>query len=288
MEFLVAFTSLGLLLYLTISITGAIVFTRIRNRLPEAITPAHFGLQFEDINFPAAKDKLTIRGWFVPARSERVVLVVHGLGANRADVLEPAVALAKSGFNLLLIDLRGHGSSDGKVCSYGYFEQRDVLGALAYLKKRGFQQVGVLSYSMGASTSLMVMSYTPEIKALVADSAFAHLGRELRHAFTYATGGRIPKICLPGMLLMARLLRGIKIGEVRPEEAVRKLNGRRLLLIHGDSDLLVPPENIQKLKEAAGDTAQTWIIKGAGHVGSYYIKPQQYVNRLLTFFQTEL
>jgi pimeloyl-ACP methyl ester carboxylesterase len=278
-----------LVLYVVVSAGGALMFTRSAS-VADSTTPAYFGLDFEEVSFPAAKDNLAIRGWFVPARSKKVILVVHGLGANRGNVLEPAVPLVKAGFNLLVIDLRGHGASDGKVCSYGYYEQRDILGALTYLKQRGFggENIGVLAYSMGAATALTVMAQTDAIRTLVVDSAFADLCRELKHAFRYATGGYLPRFCLPGMLLAALLLRGIKVNAVRPEEAIKHLNGRRLLIIHGDSDLLVPVENAYILKEAAGDAAQLWIVPRAGHVASYDRQPRQYINHLLNFFQREL
>ena len=36
--------------------------------------------------------------------------------------------------NVILFDLRGHGESDGDRFSLGYFEKRDVLGAIRYLR----------------------------------------------------------------------------------------------------------------------------------------------------------
>src|SRR5207237_65544 len=118
----------------------------------------------------------------------------------------------------------------GTNLSLGYYEQRDVLGAIAFLKASGFkpEHIGILGYSMGASTGLMAMSLTRDIKAMVADSAFANLDRELEYAMPVLTNGLMPPFFLPGVLVTSSLLHGVDINGVRPEEAVKNLNGRHL------------------------------------------------------------
>lgn len=276
------------LIYLVIAIAGEEVFTKSPDRQPPTLTPASFGLDYSEVSFPAIEDNLTIRGWFVPAQSEKAILVLHGKGANRAGWVEPGANLAKNGYNVLLIDLRGHGTSDGSNFSFGQYEQRDVVGAVNYLKERGFrpERIGVLSYSMGASTGLLAMARTPDIKAQVADSAYADLNRELQYALPATSG--IPDFFLPGMLVMASLRHNIDVNAVRPEEAIKKLNGRHVLLIHGDQDALVPVESIYRLKQAAGDAAETWVVPGAIHVGAYNLQSVEFMRRVQAFFQKEL
>jgi len=279
-----------LLIYLVVSIGGAEIFTKSANRQPSPITPTYYNLGFSNVSFPAADDNLTIRGWFVPAESERAIIVLHGKDGDRVSWLEPSVPLARNGFNLLLIDLRGHGASDGSNFSYGQYEQRDVIGAVNYLKGRGFkpEHIGVLGESMGAAVGLLAMARTPDIKAMVADSSYAELEPELEHAFPILTGGLLPNFFLPGMLLTASVLHGIDVNQVRPQEAVKQLNGRSLLLIHGAQDGLIPVENIYKLKAAAGANAETWVVPGANHVEAQKLQHAEYVRRTLAFFQREL
>ena len=261
--------------YTAVSVGGAQLFTQSPNRTASLITPADYKLPYREVSFPAREDRLTIRGWFVPLSSTRVVVVLHGKDSNRAGLLEQSVALAKAGFSLLLLDLRGHGQSDGSNYSYGYYEQRDVLGAVDWLEQNGFQagHIGLYGASMGASTGLVAMSHDNDIKAMVSDSAFANLGDELDHGYKVITGGKMPDFFLGGMLVAARLLHGIDVNGVRPEEAVRHLNGRHLLLIQGEADGLVPVENSRRLKAAAGPDAELWNVPGRIIFNPFNIKP---------------
>jgi len=165
-----------------------------------------------------------------------------------------------------------------------------VQGVIAYLKGRGFkpEKIGLFGHSRGAAIGLMAMGRNQDLKAMVADSAYANLEQELEYAFSANTGGILPSFCLPGMLVAASLLQGINVNQVRPEEAVKGLKGQPLLLIQGDKDTLVAPDNIYRLKAAAGDAAEMWVIKGAAHTNGPELEPQAYFSRILAFFEREL
>jgi pimeloyl-ACP methyl ester carboxylesterase len=275
--------------YVILSIAGAVYFTSVQDRSLGPYTPASFGLNYSEVSFPASQDNLTIRGWFVPAKSDRVIITLHGKGTNRTAMLHRSLFLAEHSYNLLMIDLRAHGTSDGNRLSFGYYEQRDVLGAVNYLKGRGFkpEHIGVFGHSMGASVGLMAMAQTPDIHTMVADSSYDELSSELNFAIGQITGGWLSPF-LPGMLVTSRLLDGVDINQVKPVEAVKHLNGRFLFLIQGDKDALVSPTSIYKLKAAAGNSAETWVVPGADHINADTLYQEEYFKRVLTFFQKNL
>ena len=78
--------------------------------------------------------------------------MIHGEKFHRADpgikMLGIASWLVKHGYNVLMFDIRGHGESEGSKISGGYYEKRDLLGAVEYVKGRGFERIGVLGFSM--------------------------------------------------------------------------------------------------------------------------------------------
>jgi dipeptidyl aminopeptidase/acylaminoacyl peptidase len=105
--------------------------------------PSVFGLNYENVTFPSLDENLTLHGWFLPgAKDGRVIIIVHGNGYNRDDptigTLDIAKQLVAYGYNVLMFDLRGYGESGGATVSGGYFEKRDVEGAVAFAKQRGF------------------------------------------------------------------------------------------------------------------------------------------------------
>jgi len=135
------------------------------------------------VNFFGSIDRERISGWIIPAQSDwnsiernsPWVVMVHGHFSNRADVAIGALGimrdLAALGYSILAFDLRGCGESGGSSGSSGLFEQRDLLGALDYLGRRGvsYQNVGVLGFALGGAVALLVCAIQGRTTAVVAD-----------------------------------------------------------------------------------------------------------------------
>lgn len=282
-----------LIFYIAASVTGLYAFTTVYKRKLGPLNPASYNLNYSEVSLPAAEDNLTIRGWFIKGWRPAAVIIVHGKDGNRSGMLDWAAPLAEDGFNILLIDMRGHGQSGGGQHSFGQYEQRDILGAVNYLKNQGYSsdQIGLMAVSLGAATGIIAMSRTQDIRAMVADSAFADLGPLLEQVFPYATGGLVPQFLLPGMLVSGSFLRGLDVSQVRPVEAIKKLNGRPLFLIHGEKDKLVPLSQHLQLVAAVNATqgpADSWIIPGAGHIQGLAREKERYLSRLKFFFERNL
>ena len=100
-----------------------------------------------------------------------------------------AEALVERGYNALLFDFRGHGESGGVRYTLGAVEERDVLGAVAYLESRGFApaRIGFWAHSMGAATVLLTSAASPDVRTIVADSSFARLHDLLDRQLPFAS-----------------------------------------------------------------------------------------------------
>lgn len=272
-------------------------------------TPTSLGLRYKDVTFPSREDHIQLRGWFIPGilpngrlTTQRTIIFVHGTRANRADqsagLLNLSGELARSGFAVLSFDMRGNGESPPAPLSLGYFEQRDVLGAVDFLRS------GPLPYpelgrphliagwglSMGASTLILAAVQEPAIRAMVLDSAAAEyisiLEREIPKE------GHIPPVFTPYALLAARAIYGIDFFAVRPVDLVARLAPRPLFFIHGGADSYVPSSNMNELATAASTMPnahiQTWLVPGAEHSQSYNTQPRDYISRAVAFYTTAL
>ncbi len=140
-------------------------------RKPVLASPADLDLEYEDVTFVTA-DKLALRGWYIPSRNGAAVIIAHGYGGNRGDYLEPAAMLVKQGYGVLLIDLLGHGESEGDKLA---LDGGDVSAALAYLQSLDEvepDRIGAWGFSLGGLASIQAAVRSETLNAVVADGPF--------------------------------------------------------------------------------------------------------------------
>jgi fermentation-respiration switch protein FrsA (DUF1100 family) len=257
---------------------------------PIAVTPAQYQLQYREVSFPAREDGVRLKGWFIPGilsggrlTASRTIIMVHGTRQNRANPQDGMVDLSaifvKAGFAVLAFDMRGAGESQPEPLTLGYFEQRDVLGAVDFLQSGPIPYpelgrptiIGGWGISMGAATLLLAAAREPAIKAIVSDCAYSDIIPILQREVHVRSG--LPEALTPGVLLAARALYGVDYYAVRPVDVVASIAPRPIFFIHGDADQYVPFADMQELADAAqtGFQAhvQTWAVHGAGHARSF-------------------
>ena len=251
------------------------------------------GLAADQVHFPARDGRARIEAWYLAAKPRRAAVVfVHGKDARRGDELKtPTLALARrlvaSGVSVLMIDLRGHGSSSASRLSYGQRERHDVLGAVDWLLERGYPAdgIGVLGGSMGAATALLAAADEPMLRALVVDSPFADFAEMIERQYRKLSGG-LPSWLLPGALLIGRGLSGAELRRVCPLQAAATLRGRPVLVIHSRDDRFIPVQDAHRIAASCG--GELWVTEGPGHLGSYRCAPKVYEDRVVAFFAQHL
>lgn len=277
--------------------------------IPIATTPANLGLEYRDVSFPAHDDHVLLRGWFIPGvlhdgrlTSQRTIIVVHGTRQNRTDpaagLLDLSGALARNGFAVLAFDMRGMGESAPAPISFGYFEQRDVLGAVDFLRTGSLpypelgrpRAIAAYGVSMGGATVILAAARESAIQAVVADSTYTDFAPILEREVPKLSG--LPRFFTPGALIAGRILYGIDFYAARPIDVVARLAPRPVLLIHGSSDDIIPPVNLQVLVDAASAPADanvtSWLVPGARHAQAFHTAGAAYVTRLVTFYTDAL
>jgi len=259
-------------------------------RLPLLDTPAQHGLPSETVRFHAT-DGLPLEGWKIAEDPSRPwILLCHGVGSNRSDLLEIVEGLYQSGYNLFLFDFRGHGGSSGRVTSFGWREQRDLEGALAFLGHQPdipAKPYGVYGISLGGAVAMMVAARDERIGAVAADSPYISLDDTLkRHLLLMYRLPAIPFLWF--IRLIYRLRFGVWPTKISPLISIAKLSPRSVLLIQGDQDVRTPLEDARKLLDLAGEPKELWVVEGAEHLAAFGINPAAYLQRLSAFFKANL
>jgi fermentation-respiration switch protein FrsA (DUF1100 family) len=241
------------------------------------------------VTFPVPETGQRV-GWFVPGESQATVILLHGFGCRRQEMLDHAQVLNQAGYSVLLFDFHGQGDSDGDAVTLGFREQQDLLAVVDYLKARDDvdqSNIGVLGISMGASVAIMGAAQSPDIKAVIADSPFESASRAIEEGFTRVIGlPAFPFAPITLQIIEWRL--GVSPDRVVPRDHIAAISPRPLLLIHGLADTEVSPANSEILFAAAGEPRELWLVPDIDHTRGMQDRREEYSERIVQFFDQHL
>lgn len=244
----------------------------------------------EDVEFPSA-DGIVLSGWFIPGTSTRTIVLLHGFGEDRHQMLPHADFLHDAGYSTLLFDQRSRGKSEGEDTSFGYHERGDVEGAVRYLQQRADadgDNMGVLGVSMGGATAIIAAADMPEIKAVVSESAFSSVDSAVASSFEHFINLPAFPFAPVTVFIMEQRL-GISSDDVVPADYVASISPRAVFIIHGQDDVtIVPEDGIALHAEADEPKEPLWLIDGAAHAEGVDVTPDEYARRVLDFLNRHL
>lgn len=223
--------------------------------------PQQFGLPHEDV-FIDGIDGSRLHGWWLPARgaAQGSVLHLHGNAANVSNHLPLVAWLPAAGFNVLLLDYRGFGRSQGRPTLDGVVD--DAAAALDYLRRRpgvDAQRLIVLGQSLGGATALRLLARDGEgVRLAVIEAAFASYRGIARDA------------ALRSVVLAPFLPVALPALPDRQRDPLAALAAIRvpLLLVHGTADEVIPFTHGEQLAAAAPPGTTFLRIDGARHMES--------------------
>lgn len=258
-------------------------------RKPVSAKSLNKELAFEDVIFLSRDQSVELKGWFFPAvgHAKMTIIFAHGYRSNRMQkdgyVLNLVKELVNYGYNALLFDFRNCGESGGSLTTIGLDEQDDLLGAIDYCKQHVRHPIGLIGYSMGAATSLLAAAKSDDVCGLVADSPFQNLNGYLLN--NLSVWSKLPKY--PFSPLMVWIIRNIMRKDprmVNPADSLHRIYPRPVLFIHGDQDEAIPCSNSESMWRLFPETFNFWKVKGAKHIQSYPLYPQEYTDKVIEFF----
>ena len=253
--------------------------------------PQAYGLVHENVQFPSRTHDVTLQGWFLPTKAEpanMTIILSHGYSGNRLEKGLPALSLVQSlvsaGYNVLMYDFRNSGESGGALTTVGFLEKQDLLGAIDWVRNHVPGRIGLIGFSMGATTSILAAAEDPGVSGVVADSPFHQLKPYLQD--NLSVWSRLPSFPFTRLILtILPRLTGIKPEEVDALQAVDLVYPRPILFIHSEDDQAIPYTSSEMMWQKHTDRFDWWRTAQAPHVGSYSCQPQAYISRVIAFFQ---
>ena len=229
-----------------------------------------------------AEDGVELQAWYRPADNGKAIILLHGAGCSRESVRGYAEMLARHGYGVLAVDLRGHGESQGKTNRLGWQGTLDVGAAVHFLEARSeVQSIGGLGLSMGAEVLLGAASQYPSIVAIAADGATSRSTDELLALETERS--LVRNFTARVMYATVRLISG----QTPPKPLLDSMidsRETRFLLIAGGSEGLEVAFN-QMFFTRLGNRATIWIALETEHVQAFRQYPAEYEQRLVEFFK---
>ena len=243
------------------------------------------GFSAETVTIPGMDH--TISGWWVAAgNGTPVVLLVHGLGADRSSMVPRAELLKKRGLSSLLIDLQGEGETKGEAITMGYRESRDVIAARDWIRmKAPRQKIGVIGTSLGGASVLLARE-PAGFDAVVLEAVYPRLGRAVENRIRMRLGFLAP-VLTPLLLAQLEPRLHISASDLEPIRWIGKL-GAPVLVAAGSLDLHTTLQESQELFDAAAQPKSLWIVEGAAHQDMLAFDPKGYEERVVGFLQANL
>lgn len=205
-----------------------------------------------------------------------------------ADFSGGSALCIAQGYNLLLVDQRSHGKSQGKTISFGINERKDAKAWVNYALSRFGTDTKILlmGVSMGAATVLMAsgLDLPSNVKGVIADCPYVKASDIIVEV---GKGMGFPAwFTLPFSRLGAAIFGGFNLHETDAVASVKRANVP-ILIIHGEADTLVPPEMSELAQQANPTLVRRVTFPGAGHAMSYLVDTRRYWD-VATAFMKEI
>jgi fermentation-respiration switch protein FrsA (DUF1100 family) len=252
-------------------------------------TPATKGLTYEALTL-TTDDGVRLAGWYLASTNRAAVVLLHGAGSTRSDVLDEAAVLAGHGFGVLMIDARGHGDSGGRAMDFGWHGDADIAAATRYLANRpdvDRQRIGVVGMSMGGEEALGASATNELIRAVVAEGATARSAAdEAWLSDQFGLRGLVQEQLERLQDWVTDALTSASVPTSSRAAVEASGDPRYLLITAGD----VADEGHAAAYVAAGapDRVQTWTVPDAGHTDGLHTRPDEWEARVIAFLTDSL
>ena len=239
-------------------------------------------IPFEEVKIKSF-DNLTLVGHYFGADSNKTVCLVHGYSANYKEMHPYAQFFYQKGYNLLCVENRAHGASEGNVVGMGYLDRKDLLKWLEFLGAEN--DIVFFGLSMGASAvcALSGEKLPTSVKGIISDSAFDNAERELIHVLKRF--GIFKKLLLKHLKSYARRVHNFDLADADIVKCVKKARVP-ILYIHGKADAYVPFSNSQNLyNNTPKNLRELVLVDSADHAMSYVTLGVEYERKITNFFR---
>jgi alpha-beta hydrolase superfamily lysophospholipase len=197
-----------------------------------------------------------------PSQHRGTVMILHGILDSKARFFGMAQEMARKGYDVVMLDHRAHGRSEGVYTTFGAkekYDARDVIDALL-AEQQIAEPIHVFGQSMGAAIAVQYAAVDPRCKAIVAIAPYTDMRSAARRFVPFLSEAKFEKI----------LARGGELAEFEPADASALVAAGQLevplLVVHGRIDAIVPHSHGSAVFDAAKVPKKLMTFPMLGHV----------------------
>ncbi len=295
----ITFNTLGLILgniiyqeisdpKLNINLTGVVNHSQDLSRI-HALEAENPNAKKVALYTPYGDNTNELTGTYISYNNEnkKSVIIIHGLYQNRSMAMNYIDIYRQLGFNILLIDLRGHGESDG-VITWGQTEIKDIDMWCDFLRQtKGQEIVGIHGISLGGAFSLLHSGLSEHpADFYVEDSSYSDLKslyyNHLHNMIQLPNDSKILDVLWLYSQICMYWHTGATLDKLSPLKAVEQSHAPTLFL-HNDTDELIPPQTLSELYDACSAPKQMHMFKNSTHAQAISDYPEEYLQTISSF-----
>ncbi|MFY8247509.1 alpha/beta hydrolase [Clostridium perfringens] len=226
--------------------------------------------------------------------TNKFIVLVHGVSICYVGSLKYFDIFYRNGFNVLIVNQRRHGKSEGKYSTYGFYEKYDVNMWIEYLKSRFGNDIilGLHGESMGAGTVMETIPLNDSIKFVIEDCGYSNFHELIGFQITHAYKNRLVRKILRPSLIFANFFMKTKakfsMKKIVPIDIVASTS-LPMMFIHGKEDYFVPWYMALDLyKDKTKGYKELYLVEGAKHAEALEVNKILYEKKIITFIEKAL
>lgn len=244
------------------------------------------------VHRPARIGDQTIQLWLINASPEitartggeslGTMILIHDIHRSKASMLLLGGRLADMGYDVVLPDLRTHGTSTGEFFTYGVNETRDLKVIMDELLREDSvdDKIIAVGVGLGGSIAIQYAALDPHCAGVVAFQPYADLPSTLRKMSTFAL---LSDNDLAQVIALAGNIAKFDPAKASTVDAAARLSCP-LLVIQRRGDLGYSAAQADSVYDAAGGAKELVEIQLGGDDWSYATAPDRYLSGLINNF----
>ncbi len=233
-------------------------------------------------------DGLRLCGKYFNNNFDRTIILFHGYRSIGYFDFSCAVKFyIELGLNVLIVDQRAHGDSEGKLITFGIKERYDVLSWVNFLlEEYGQKDILISGVSMGATTVLMAsnLNLPKNVKGIIADCGFTSAADIIKIVGKRAFHIK-GTVLIPILDIVCRFFGKFSIYEISTVDSLKE-SDVPVFFIHGKSDGFVPCDMTERAYAAANAEKYICIVDGADHGLSFLVDTDNIKRKIKNFIET--